>query len=53
VAEAVGDLPLGSIDRLAVRCFPGSADPATQRRLAGIDADAICAKVREVVERRV
>jgi transketolase len=53
VAEAVGDLPSGSIDRLAVRSFPGSADPATQRRLAGIDADAICAKVREVVERRI
>jgi transketolase len=53
VSEAVGDLPTGSIDRLAVRSFPGSADPAAQRRLAGIDADAICAKVREVVERRV
>jgi transketolase len=53
VAEAVGDLPSGSIDRLAVRSFPGSADPATQRRLAGIDADAICTKVREIVERRI
>ncbi|HEY8453819.1 MAG: transketolase [Micromonosporaceae bacterium] len=40
--------PVPRVHKLAVRDLPASADPAEQRRAAGIDADAIVAAAREV-----
>lgn len=54
VLEAFADgRPVPRLARLAVRSMPGSASPAEQLRAAGIDAEAIAAGVRLLVEQAV
>ncbi|MFG2194094.1 transketolase [Streptomyces sp. NPDC048639] len=51
VAEAFADgRPVPRLIRLAVRCQPGSAAPEEQLHAAGIDADAIVATARRLVD---